>query len=48
MDYKAYYKEQKILALKNAKTMKQIELINDFYGNLLLQIERVKNGSAIR
>jgi len=48
MNYKEYYKAQKKLALKNAKTMKDIEFINDFYGNLLLQIERVKNGSFIR
>ncbi len=48
MSYKQYYKQQRKLALKNARTIKQKELVNSFYDNILKTLEDVKNGNIIR
>lgn len=42
MDYIKYYKEQRELALKGAKTEEQKEFINNFYDNCLKQVNKIK------
>ena len=41
MSYKPYYEEDRIKALKKAKTMKQIDFINKEYIKLLNNIKRI-------